>query len=114
MSTTARKTTTIGEMTTLITTNAETFDFSLLHLVGLLVLPYRLSINIYLLCRYIGVVATLAGVVTIIVFIPLNVLFTKKSRVIKMEKYKMQDSRIKTMNEILNGVRVIKFYGIFI
>jgi hypothetical protein len=106
LSTTARKSTTVGQMTNLIASNAETFDFALLSLLGVIVLPFRISMTIYMLTRYIGVVATLAGVTTIIIFVPLNVFFTKKSRAIKAEKYKFQDSRIKTMNEILNGIRV--------
>lgn len=43
-----------------------------------------------------------------LIFLPLNGFFAKKSKKIKRDKYKLQDSRIKMMNEILSGIRVRK------
>jgi ABC-type multidrug transport system fused ATPase/permease subunit len=63
-----------------------------------------------MLYQYIGV-ATFAGMASMILFLPANGIFTRIAKKIRKEKYKLQDSRIKMMNEILNGIRVIKFYG---
>lgn len=97
-------------MTNLITTNTATFESCGYHLVGLLSSPFQIIINTYLLYQYIGV-ATLVGLSSMIVFIPLNAFFANKSKQIRKTKYKIQDNRIKMMNEILNGIRIIKFYG---
>jgi ABC-type multidrug transport system fused ATPase/permease subunit len=48
---------------------------------------------------------------SIILFMPLNAYFARLSKSIRKNKYKLQDARIKTMNEVLTGIRVVKFYG---
>jgi ABC-type multidrug transport system fused ATPase/permease subunit len=63
-----------------------------------------------MLYQYIGV-ATFAGIATMIFFLPLSDIFSRIAKKIRREKYNLQDSRIKMMNEIFNGIRVIKFYG---
>lgn len=97
-------------MTNLITSNASTFEMCVYHLVGLVSSPFQIAICTYLLYKYIGV-ATFAGLSTMVIFIPLNGFFANLSKKIRKTKYEIQDSRIKMMNEILNGIRVIKFYG---
>jgi ATP-binding cassette subfamily C (CFTR/MRP) protein 1 len=63
-----------------------------------------------MLWQYIGW-ATLAGIGAMMLFMPINGLFARWSKRIRKEKYKVEDSRIKMMNEILTGIRVIKLYG---
>jgi len=70
----------------------------------------NLITSTFLLYKYIGA-ATFVGLSTMIVFIPLNTFFARLSKKIRKKKYEIQDSRIKMMNEILSGIRVIKFYG---
>ena len=55
--------------------------------------------------------ATFAGMASIFLFMPLNAYFARLSKNIRKNKYKLQDARIKTMNEVLTGIRVVKFYG---
>ena len=55
--------------------------------------------------------ATFAGIGSIILFMPLNGYFGRLTKSIGKDKYKLQDARIKTMNEVLSGIRVVKFYG---
>ncbi len=43
---------------------------------------------------------------TMIIFIPLNAFLAKIGKKIKREKYKIQDSRIKIITEILASIRV--------
>ena len=51
-------------------------------------------------------IATLAGLLTMLLVIPINGVIAKKQRTLQMEKLKLQDSRIKLTNEILNGIKV--------
>ena len=71
---------------------------------------YQIRISVIMLWQYLGV-ASIIGVSSAFIFIPANLFISKKIRNLQLTKQKHQDSRIKMMNEILNGVKVIKFYG---
>jgi ATP-binding cassette, subfamily C (CFTR/MRP), member 1 len=53
----------------------------------------------------------LKGVATMIVFIPLNIHIGNKNKKIQVIKQKHTDTRIKMMNEVLAGMKVLKLYG---
>jgi ABC-type multidrug transport system fused ATPase/permease subunit len=110
LSTSAKKTTTLGEMTNLITNDAGQFEFGIYQLVGIISTPLQLVISTYMLYKYLGI-ASFVGIASILLFLPTNAFIVKRSKNIRKEKYKIQDSRIKIMNELLNGIRIIKFYG---
>lgn len=59
----------------------------------------------YLLWRYIGV-ASLAGLLTMAIFVPINIVISYINKKFRRQKMAITDSRIKTTNEILNGVKV--------
>ncbi|KAI8342382.1 multi drug resistance-associated protein MRP [Chlamydoabsidia padenii] len=52
-----------------------------------------------------------AGVALLLLTIPLNTYLAKKMRVYQKVQMGNKDSRVKLMNEILNGIRVIKLYA---
>ena len=110
MSTSARKQATIGEMTNLIAVNAQTVGDLTTYLNVLWSSPFQITIAIYMLVQYLGV-AALLGVATMIIFIPINLILVNRVKKLQTAKLKIQDSRIKMMNEILSGMKVIKFYG---
>lgn len=110
LSASARRNTNVGNMTNLLTTNATTFEYCCYQFVGLISAPFQIAICTFLLYQKIGV-ATFVGMTTMIIFMPLNLYLARIGKKIRKEKYKIQDSRIKIMNEILAGIRVIKFYG---
>ena len=104
----ARKTVSTGQMTNLATTDAGAFQFTPFHLTSLVSVPVQILISTYLLWKYLGW-ATLAGISTMIVFIPLNTFFANINKKFTREKLKCQDKRIKSMNEIFSGIRVSHF-----
>lgn len=106
----SRKNATVGEMTNLISVDSQTVSdlFSDLNLVW--AAPFQIIIVIYMLWNQLGVSA-FVGVATMIIFIPLNSILAKKSKQSKSCKLKVQDNRIKMINEILSGIKVIKLYG---
>ena len=110
LSTSARKQATIGEMTNLIAVNAQTVGDLTTYLNVLWSSPFQITIAIYMLVQYLGV-AALLGVATMIIFIPINLILANRVKKLQTAKLKIQDSRIKMMNEILSGMKVIKFYG---
>lgn len=72
--------------------------------------PLQIIVSIALLWQYLGV-ASLAGLATMIIFIPLNIFLSSRAKILQVQKLKLQDSRIKLTNEILNGIKVLKLYG---
>jgi ABC-type multidrug transport system fused ATPase/permease subunit len=110
LSTSSRRYSTVGEMTNLIAVNAQLFLSIVPFLNMLWSSPLQIVICIYMLWRYLGI-AAFAGLATTIIFIPLNVFATDLNKKLSVKKLKNQDLRIKVINEILSGIKVIKFYG---
>lgn len=52
-----------------------------------------------------------AGVGILILAIPLNTIIARKMRSFQKTQMGNKDARVKLMNEILNGIRVIKLYA---
>ena len=92
-------------MTNLITTDAQVFENCFYYLVGMISAPIQIFITTCMLWKYLGP-ATLVGLVSMIIFLPFDGVFAKKSKKLRIEKAKYQDSRIKMMNELLNGIKV--------
>lgn len=63
-----------------------------------------------LLWFYIGP-AVFAGLAALIIILPLNSYSTNLYNKYETEKLNFRDSRIKVISEVLNGIKVIKFYG---
>nr|UOU03336.1 ATP-binding cassette subfamily C1-5 [Brachionus rubens] len=108
--TSARKTTTVGEMTNLVAVNAQMIGELTTYLNVIWSAPFQITVAMIMLWQYLGV-AALIGVSTIVIFIPLNIYIGNKTKKIQLTKLKQQDSRIKMMNEILSGIKILKFYG---
>ncbi|KAI8881443.1 multi drug resistance-associated protein MRP [Backusella circina FSU 941] len=72
--------------------------------------PFQILIALYLLWQTMGP-SLWAGVSVLILAIPVNMVIAKTMR--KYQKIQMgnKDARVKLMNEILNGIRVIKLYA---
>ncbi|RNA36438.1 multidrug resistance-associated 1 [Brachionus plicatilis] len=108
--TSARKSTTVGEMTNLIAVNAQMIGDLTTYLNIIWSAPFQITVAMYMLWQYLGV-AAIIGVSTILIFIPLNIVIGNMTKKIQLTKLKQQDSRIKMMNEILSGIKILKFYG---
>ncbi len=52
--------------------------------------------------------AAFAGLGLMILLAPINVIVAQKTRTLQVAQMKQKDSRIKMMNEILNGIKVLK------
>jgi ABC-type multidrug transport system fused ATPase/permease subunit len=72
--------------------------------------PLQIAIALYLLWTQLGV-ATLAGLGLMIFLIPINGYITGKIRFITSRLMTHKDQRIKLINEMLNGIKVLKLYA---
>jgi ABC-type bacteriocin/lantibiotic exporter with double-glycine peptidase domain len=72
--------------------------------------PLQIVIALILLWQQLGI-ATLAGMVFMIILFPFNGYITTKMRNIQILMMKEKDKRVKLMNETLNGIKVLKLYA---
>jgi len=72
--------------------------------------PLQIIIALVLLWQQLGI-ATLAGMVFMIILLPFNGFVAAKMRSIQTLIMKQKDKRVKLMNEILNGIKVLKLYA---
>lgn len=106
----SRKDTTAGELINLMQINTQTFVELSSYLNMVWSAPLQIALSLVMLWQYLGV-ACLAGIATIILLIPVNVFLSNRARRFFIQKLKHQDSRLKLLNEILNGIKVLKLYG---
>ncbi|XP_047410098.1 ATP-binding cassette sub-family C member 2 [Sciurus carolinensis] len=106
----ARKQYPIGETVNLMSVDAQKLMdvTSFLHLLWSTVLQIVLSI--YFLWRELGP-SVLAGVGVMVLLIPVNGILVTKNRSIQFNNMKHKDRRLKTMNEILSGIKILKYFA---
>lgn len=105
MSNDAKKKTTTGKIINLMQVNTQTFVDFAQHGHTLWSGPVELLLVFLLLWFYIGW-AMFAGFAVLALLIPVNVLLSNKYNLAENENLKTKDSRLKIMNEILNGIKV--------
>ncbi|CAF1062060.1 unnamed protein product, partial [Brachionus calyciflorus] len=110
LSTESRRKATTGEILNLMQVN--THIFVELSMYGHQVWsgPIKIIVASILLWYYIGP-AVFAGLGAMAILAPLNSIFMTKYSKAETEKLKHKDTKMKILNEILNGIKVIKFYG---
>ncbi|XP_051008844.1 ATP-binding cassette sub-family C member 10 [Acomys russatus] len=72
-------------------------------------LPLQLAITLYLLYQQVGM-AFLAGLVLALLLVPVNKVIATRIMASNQEMLQHKDARVKLMTELLNGIRVIKFF----
>ena len=72
--------------------------------------PFQITIALILLWKQLGI-STLGGISIMIIFIPLNGFITNKIKGTFVSLMKQKDKRVKLINEILNGIKVLKLYA---
>jgi len=101
--------TTVGQMVNLLSNDVNRFDLSVLFNHYLWAGPLQLIIVTALLCQKIGPSA-LVGAVLLIAAVPLQTWVGKQFGKLRVRTASKTDKRIRLMNEIVNGMKVIKMY----
>ncbi|XP_073338250.1 ATP-binding cassette sub-family C member 2 [Pagrus major] len=106
----ARKESTVGETVNLMSADAQRFNdvTNFIHL--LWSCPLQIIISIVFLWFELGP-SVLAGLAVMVLMVPINGLLATKARKIQIENMKFKDKRLKIMNEILNGIKILKLYA---
>ncbi|XP_012587108.1 PREDICTED: multidrug resistance-associated protein 1 [Condylura cristata] len=106
----ARKTSTVGEIVNLMSVDAQRFMDLATYINMIWSAPLQVILALYLLWLNLGP-SVLAGVVVMILMVPLNAVMAMKTKTYQVAHMKSKDNRIKLMNEILNGIKVLKLYA---
>ncbi|KAI5087921.1 canalicular multispecific organic anion transporter 1 [Silurus meridionalis] len=110
MSNNARKESTVGETVNLMSADAQRFNdvTNFVHL--LWSCPLQIILSIAFLWIELGP-SVLAGLLVMLLMVPVNGLLATKSKTYQMKNMKFKDKRMKMMTEILNGIKILKLYA---
>ncbi|NWZ27832.1 MRP3 protein, partial [Asarcornis scutulata] len=106
----AKRSSTVGEIVNLMSVDAQRFMDLVTFLNMLWSAPLQIFLALYFLWQALGP-SVLAGVAVMVLLIPLNSAIAIKTRAFQVEQMRYKDSRIKLMNEILGGIKVLKLYA---
>ncbi|XP_044001771.1 multidrug resistance-associated protein 1 isoform X9 [Aphidius gifuensis] len=110
MSNTARKESTVGEIVNLMSVDAQRFMELTAYINMIWSAPLQIALALYFLWDILGP-SVLAGLAVMIILIPVNAFIASKSKSLQMKQMKNKDERVKLMNEVLNGIKVLKLYA---
>ncbi|XP_026315306.1 multidrug resistance-associated protein 1 isoform X2 [Hyposmocoma kahamanoa] len=110
MSNSARKESTVGEIVNLMSVDAQRFLELTAYLNMIWSAPLQIALALFFLWGILGP-SVLAGLAVMIVLIPVNGLIANRVKTLQIRQMKYKDERVKLMNEVLNGIKVLKMYA---
>lgn len=110
ISNTARKSNTVGEIMNLMSIDTLRFGDIANTINTLWSSPLQIVLSTYFLWQELGP-SVLAGFLVLILLIPTNAVIANYSKKLQIQIMKQKDERVKLMNEILNGIRILKLYA---
>ncbi|KAF9947639.1 hypothetical protein BGZ70_002580, partial [Mortierella alpina] len=110
LSNSARQDFTVGEIVNHMSIDAQRIQDLLNYLHVLWSGVFQITVTLYLLYSTMGW-SIFAGLAVMFLMIPLNAKLSVVQQSFEEKRMKYKDSRIKLMNEVLNGIRVIKLYA---
>ncbi|XP_043928090.1 multidrug resistance-associated protein 1-like [Protopterus annectens] len=106
----ARQRYTTGEIVNLMSTDAQQLMDLSLNLNLLWSAPFQILMAIIFLWQELGV-SVLAGFAVLLLIIPLNAFVASRMKALRKTHLKAKDQRVKLLNEILQGIKILKLYA---
>ncbi|KAF9974092.1 Canalicular multispecific organic anion transporter 2 [Actinomortierella ambigua] len=106
----AKQKSTSGEITNHMSVDAERWNNAVTFMPSFVSIPFELAVALWLLYQQIGW-SVFVGLATIFVMMPFQALVAKFYQKAKTQKLEAMDARIRIMNEILSGIKIVKLYG---
>lgn len=110
MSNASRKESTVGEIVNLMSVDAQRFVELTAYLNMIWSAPLQIALSLYFLWEVLGP-SVLAGLAVMIILIPVNGYIANKVKILQIKQMKNKDERVKLMNEVLSGIKVLKLYA---
>ncbi|XP_068126625.1 ATP-binding cassette sub-family C member 2-like [Hyperolius riggenbachi] len=106
----SRRKYTTGELVNLMSSDAQQLMDLAVNLNLLWSAPFQILMAVFFLWQELGP-SVLAGVAVLILVIPFNAYIAGKVKQLKKSHLKSKDQRIKLLNEILHGIKILKLYA---
>ncbi|XP_005090015.1 multidrug resistance-associated protein 1 [Aplysia californica] len=106
----ARKESTIGEVVNLMSVDAEHLENIMSYLWAIWSSPLQILVSLYLLYDTVGL-SMFAGAAFLIFLIPANGVITAKLGTLQTQLMACKDERMKVMNELLSGIKIVKLFA---
>ncbi|XP_071454824.1 multidrug resistance-associated protein 1 isoform X2 [Hetaerina americana] len=110
MSNAARRESTVGEIVNLMSVDAQRFMDLTTYLNMIWSAPLQIILALYFLWNTLGP-SVLAGLAVMIILIPVNGFIASRVKTLQIKQMKNKDQRVKLMNEVLSGIKVLKLYA---
>uniref|UniRef100_A0A183C536 Multidrug resistance-associated protein lethal(2)03659 n=1 Tax=Globodera pallida TaxID=36090 RepID=A0A183C536_GLOPA len=110
LSNSARRQKTVGEIVNLMAIDVDRFQQIAPQTHQYWSTPLQVSLALYMLWGQIGV-SVLSGMAVMVLLLPFNFLITMLTRKYQIRQMRVKDERTKMVNEVLNGIKVIKLYA---
>uniref|UniRef100_A0A182IP70 ABC-type glutathione-S-conjugate transporter n=1 Tax=Anopheles atroparvus TaxID=41427 RepID=A0A182IP70_ANOAO len=110
ISNSARKGSTVGEIVNLMAVDAQRFMDLTTYINMLWSAPLQIALALYFLWQLLGP-SVLAGLAVMIILIPVNGVIANMMKTLQIKQMKNKDERVKLMNEVLSGIKVLKLYA---
>ncbi|XP_026888207.2 multidrug resistance-associated protein 9 [Electrophorus electricus] len=101
---------TVGEMINVLTSDSYRMFEAVIFGTFLLCIPVLLIVCITYACYILGYTALL-GVLTYLVFIPVQFFIARLINILRRRAVSVTDKRVRTMNEVLTCIKLIKMYA---
>ncbi|XP_074596227.1 multidrug resistance-associated protein 1-like [Brevipalpus obovatus] len=106
----ARKHTTTGAIVNLMSVDTKRIRDAIPNINFAWSSPMTILFSVYLLYNELGYSA-LVGFTVMLLIIPVNVLVASNTKRMQAKSMRKKDERVKFLNEIINGIRIIKYYA---
>lgn len=110
LSNSARREKTVGEIVNLMAIDIDRFQQITPQTQQYWSTPMQIGLALFLLWQQIGV-SVVSGLLVMLLLLPINFVITMRIRKYQINQMKIKDERTKMVNEVLNGIKVIKLYA---
>lgn len=110
ISSAGKKESTTGEVVNLMSVDTQRVVDMMPYINMIWSAPFQIAISLFLLYRTLGA-SVFAGFFVMILLIPLNGVIAGMSGKLQQKQMKEKDQRVKMMNEILQGIKILKLYA---
>eukprot|EP00095_Tigriopus_kingsejongensis_P008533 maker-scaffold81_size397536-snap-gene-2.18 protein:Tk08533 transcript:maker-scaffold81_size397536-snap-gene-2.18-mRNA-1 annotation:"multidrug resistance-associated protein 1 isoform x4" len=110
LSASSRRQRSVGETVNLMSIDTERMNIVVGSLNNLWYAPLVILLSLYFLWGYLGP-SCLAGLGMMIILIPINAWLSSRIKKYQFANMKKKDQRLETMNEVLEGIKVMKLYA---
>ncbi|XP_055333700.1 LOW QUALITY PROTEIN: multidrug resistance-associated protein 1-like [Paramacrobiotus metropolitanus] len=100
----------VGDACNMLTADTQRISDFLYYHHYVWITPVTAMVMMYFLWQYVGV-ASLAGFFTLIFIVLLNFIVVARAKKFEVSAVKQKDGRVRRINEIFNGIKILKMYA---